>query len=249
MIIEMGANHIGEIRTLCLIAKPDFGIITNIGTAHIEGFGSFEGVVRAKTELYEYLRKVNGLALYNDRNPLLTEKIFRIVNRAVPYSDPDGIELLVEQIPSDMNLSVSVSYQHNSFQLNTNLFGSFNIENVKAAIATGIFFGVGIDDITQAIENYKPSGNRSQVNKTQENTLICDSYNANPTSMNLALKSFNSLIADSKVVIIGDMLELGEKSGEEHCRVLDYIRSMNIELALLVGPTFMNISEPSEFHS
>ena len=101
MIIEMGANHIGEIRTLCLIARPDYGIITNIGTAHIEGFGSGDGVIRAKTELYEYLRKVNGIALYNDKNPLLTEKIFRNVNRAVPYSDPTGIELLVEQIPSD----------------------------------------------------------------------------------------------------------------------------------------------------
>ena len=112
MIIEMGANHIGEIRTLCLIAKPDYGIITNIGTAHIEGFGSFEGVIRAKTELYEYLRKVNGIALYNDKNPLLAEKIFRIINRAVPFSDPTGIELLIEQIPSDLNLKVAVSYQH-----------------------------------------------------------------------------------------------------------------------------------------
>jgi UDP-N-acetylmuramoyl-tripeptide--D-alanyl-D-alanine ligase len=249
MIVEMGANHIGEIRTLCTIANPDYGIITNIGTAHIEGFGSFDGVVRAKTELYEYLRKVNGLALYNDRNPLLTEKIFRIINRAIPYSDPAGIELITEQLPSDLNLRVSVSYQHNSYQLNTNLFGSFNIENVKAAIATGLFFGVGIDDITEAIESYKPSGNRSQVNKTNINTLICDSYNANPTSMNLALKSFNSLIADSKVVIIGDMLELGEKSEEEHRRVLDYLRSMNIEKSLLVGPTFMKISDPSEFRS
>ena len=106
MIIEMGANHIGEIRTLCLIAKPDYGIITNIGTAHIEGFGSIEGVVKAKTELYEYLRKVNGIALYNDKNPFLTEKIFRIVNRAVPFSDPTGIELTMELMPSDLNLTL-----------------------------------------------------------------------------------------------------------------------------------------------
>ena len=107
MIIEMGANHIGEIRTLCLIARPDYGIITNIGTAHIEGFGSADGVIKAKTELYEYLRKVNGIALYNDKNHLLTEKIFKNVNRAVPFSDPTGIELLVEQIPSDLNLVIN----------------------------------------------------------------------------------------------------------------------------------------------
>ncbi len=98
MIIEMGANHIGEIRSLCNIAKPDYGIITNIGTAHLEGFGSVEGVMKAKTELYEYLRKVNGIAIYNDKNPLLTEKIFKIINRAVPFSDPTGIELIIEEV-------------------------------------------------------------------------------------------------------------------------------------------------------
>ena len=183
MIIEMGANHIGEIRTLCLIAKPDYGIITNIGTAHIEGFGSFEGVVKAKTELYEYLRKVNGIALYNDKNPLLAEKIFRIINRAVPFSDPTGIELIVEQMPSDLNLKVSVTYQHHTYNLNTNLFGSYNLENVKAAIAAGLFFGVEMNDIADAVENYQPANNRSQVKITRNNTLICDSYNANPTSM------------------------------------------------------------------
>ena len=107
LVIEMGANHIGEIRTLCLIAKPDYGIITNIGTAHLEGFGSFEGVVKAKTELYEHLRKVNGIAIFNDRNPLLSEKIFRMVNRAVPYSDPTGTVLIVDLLPSDLLLSVA----------------------------------------------------------------------------------------------------------------------------------------------
>jgi UDP-N-acetylmuramoyl-tripeptide--D-alanyl-D-alanine ligase len=118
---------------------------------------------------------------------------------------------------------------------------------VKAAIAAGLFLGVGMDDIAEAIESFTPSANRSQINKTQINTLICDSYNANPTSMNLALRSFDSLIADSKVVIVGDMLELGEKSEEEHLKVLDYLRSMNVEKSLLVGRTFMKISDKSEF--
>ena len=247
MIIEMGANHIGEIRTLCLIAKPDYGIITNIGTAHIEGFGSFEGVVKAKTELYEYLRKVNGIALYNEKNPLLAEKIFKIINRAVPFSDPTGIELVVEQISSELNLRASVSYMHQKYNLNTNLFGSYNLENVKAAIATGLFFDVGMADIIQAVESYQPANNRSQLKTTENNTLICDSYNANPTSMNLALESFARINAPSKAVIIGDMLELGEKSEEEHTKLVSLLKSFNIEMALLVGNSFSKVSGKSGF--
>jgi UDP-N-acetylmuramoyl-tripeptide--D-alanyl-D-alanine ligase len=247
MIIEMGANHIGEIRSLCLIAKPDYGIITNIGTAHIEGFGSYEGVIRAKTELYEYLRKVNGIALYNDKNPLLTEKIFKLINRAIPFSDPTGIELLVEKMPSDLNLKVSVTYQHHKYDVNTNLFGSYNIENIKAAIAAGLFFDVEMSDVAEAVENYQPANNRSQVKITSGNTLICDSYNANPTSMKLALESFSGLRADSKAVIIGDMLELGEKSEEEHSRLFNLIESLDIEKVILVGQIFRKVSGKSSF--
>jgi UDP-N-acetylmuramoyl-tripeptide--D-alanyl-D-alanine ligase len=249
MIIEMGANHIGEIRTLCLIARPDYGLITNIGTAHIEGFGSFEGVVKAKTELYEHLRKVNGIALYNDKNPLLTEKIFKIINRAVPFSDPTGIELVVEPMPSDINLRVSVTYQHYTHNISTNLFGNYNIENVKAAIAAGLFFGVGMGDIADAVRNYQPANNRSQIKVTHNNTLICDSYNANPVSMKLALDSFAGIKAESKTVIMGDMLELGEKSEEEHKKILSLLKSLEIEKVLLVGPQFQKVSSNSGFMS
>jgi UDP-N-acetylmuramoyl-tripeptide--D-alanyl-D-alanine ligase len=249
MIIELGANHIGEVRSLCLIARPDYGIITNIGTAHLEGFGSFDGVVRAKTELYDYLRKVNGIAIYNDKNPLLTEKIFRNINRAVPYSDPTGIELLVEQIPSSMNISVKAVYHHHSYEINTNLFGSYNIENLKAAIATGLFFEVEMDDIVAAVENYQPANNRSQVKKTKSNTLICDAYNANPTSMHLSLSSFAELDADNKMVIIGDMLELGEKSDEEHMKIVEELLSHNLNNSILVGPVFQRVSSKSGFRS
>src|SRR5450759_4545726 len=222
MIIEMGASHIGEIRTLCLIAKPDHGIITNIGTAHIEGFGSIDGVVRSKIELYEYLRKVNGIALYNDKDPLLAEKIFKIINRAVPFSDPTGTDLLVESVSSDLNLKISVAYLHHTFNISTNLFGKYNLENVRAAVASGLFLGVEINDIVEAVEKYQPANNRSQVKITKSNTLICDSYNANPTSMHLALESFSSIKADRKILILGDMLELGEKSEEEHIKTVSY---------------------------
>jgi len=249
MIIEMGANHIGEIRTLCLIAKPDYGIITNIGTAHIEGFGSADGVIKAKTELYEYLRKVNGIALYNDENHLLTEKIFKNINRAVPFSDPTGIELLVEPVPSDLYLSLTATYQHHTYNIKTNLFGSYNIENVKAAIATGLFFDVDMKHIVEAVEKYQPANNRSQIRKTNYNTLICDAYNANPTSMQLALESFISIQAEKKLVILGDMLELGEKSEDEHKKLLNELLSHNLGNSLLVGPIFQQISERTGFKS
>jgi UDP-N-acetylmuramoyl-tripeptide--D-alanyl-D-alanine ligase len=249
MIIEMGANHIGEIRTLCLIARPDFGMITNIGMSHIEGFGSFEGVVKAKTELYEYLRKVNGVALFNDKNPLLAAKIFRILNRAVPYSDPTGIELIVAPDASEINLKITVKYLHKVYNIASNLFGSYNLENLKAAIAAGLFFEADMKDISEAIEGYYPSNNRSEIKITDRNTLICDSYNANPASMIAALESFSALSAERKLVILGDMLELGEKSEEEHSRVLGRAGSIAEARVFLVGPLFGKAARWSGFKS
>jgi UDP-N-acetylmuramoyl-tripeptide--D-alanyl-D-alanine ligase len=245
MIVEMGANHIGEIRTLCLIAKPDYGIITNVGAAHLEGFGSFDGVIKAKTELYEYLKKTNGIALYNDKNPILTEKIFRFVNRAVPYSHPTGTELLVEQLPSEINLKLTADYQHKTSTINTNLFGRYNIENVKAAIASCLFLGVEMKDIVDAVENYSPGNNRSQIKVTSNNTIICDSYNANPKSMTKALESFAELKAEKKLIILGDMLELGEKSPEEHHNILKNLKESGIQDVYLVGTLFT--SQAKEF--
>ena len=249
LIIEMGANHVGEIRTLCLIAKPDYGIITNIGTAHIEGFGSKDGVIKAKTELYEHLRKVNGIALYNDKNPLLCEKIFKIVNRAVPFSDPTGIELTVNQVSSDLNLKLTATYSHQTYNISTNLFGQYNLENIKAAIGTGLFMGVEMKDIADAVENYLPANNRSQIKVTKNNTVICDSYNANPTSMHSVLESFSVIQGGEKLIILGDMLELGEKGEEEHIKVLDELESHKIKNVILIGPIFQKVSSKSGLRS
>jgi UDP-N-acetylmuramoyl-tripeptide--D-alanyl-D-alanine ligase len=248
MILEMGANHLGEIRALCNVSRPDYGIITNVGSAHLEGFGSFEGVLKAKTELYEHLRKVNGIAIYNDKNPLLTERIYKLVNRGVPYTNPTGVELVVEALPSEMNLAVRVKYQHRTHDIQTGLFGAYNLENIKAAIATGLFLGVEMDEIAEAISKYQPGNNRSQIKTTpQNNTLVCDSYNANPTSMLLALKSFFELKATKKVIILGDMLELGDKSEEEHLKLLKELQSLKPENVLLVGNTFQNVAADSGF--
>jgi UDP-N-acetylmuramoyl-tripeptide--D-alanyl-D-alanine ligase len=249
LIIEMGANHIGEIRTLCLIAKPDYGIITNIGNAHIEGFGSMEGVIKTKTELYEYLRKVNGIAFYNEKDALLSEKIYKIINRAVPFSDPTGIDLLIEPLPSDLNLKISLTYLHDTYNISTNLFGRYNLENVRAAISIGLFLGVELKDIIDAVEKYVPANNRSQVKPTKNNTLICDSYNANPTSMNAALSSFMTIKGTPKAVILGDMLELGDKSEEEHMKVLKELQYKVVEEVYLVGPVFKKISSESGFNA
>ena len=247
MIIEMGANHIGEIRTLCLIARPDYGIITNAGTAHIEGFGSLDGVVKAKTELYEYLRKANGVALYNDKDDILSERIYRMVNRAVPFSNPTGVELTIVPEPSDLNLCVSVTSQHKTYKIGTNMFGAYNIENIRAAIATGLFLGVEMEDIADAVGKYIPGNNRSQVMVTRNNTLICDSYNANPVSMRMAIESFAAIRAENKVCILGDMLELGDKSEEEHIKIHKVLSDNNLKNIMLAGPIFHKVSAGFRF--
>ncbi|MBG0859096.1 MAG: UDP-N-acetylmuramoyl-tripeptide--D-alanyl-D-alanine ligase [Bacteroidales bacterium] len=241
MVIELGASHVGEIRTLCLISKPDYGIITNIGTAHIEGFGTLDGVIKSKIELYEYLRKVNGVALYNDRDPLISEKIYKLVNRAVPFSNPTGIELIVKPEPSDLKLILTVTYQHKSYKIKTNLFGSYNLDNIRAAIATGLFMGINIDDISEAVEKYHPANNRSQIKVTKNNTLICDFYNANPASMALAIESFARIGAEKKMCILGDMLELGDRAEEEHIKILQLLQQHNLRDVFLTGPVFKKV--------
>ncbi len=243
LIIEMGASHQGEIRNLCMIARPDYGLITNIGAAHIEGFGSFENVVRAKTEIYEYLRKVNGLAIYNDKNPLITEQIYRLVNRAVPYSAPDGINLSVETLSADPNLVLKVEHGKKEFVINTKLFGKYNKENIHAALASSIFMGAQTEVAVKVIEEYIPNLNRSEIKNTGKNMLICDSYNANPESMRRAIESFSEIKADKKVVILGDMLELGSKSFDEHLNILRMLNSLGISNVMLVGQNFRNCAK------
>jgi len=247
MVIEMGASHLGEIRTLCMIAKPDYGMITNVSSAHIEGFGTLEGVWKAKTELFEYLRKVNGIALYNDKDNVLTEKIFRLVNRAVPFSDPTGVELTVTPGPAGLALAVTVKYQHSVHKIQTRLFGDFNTENIRAAIATGLFFGVEMKDIIKAVEDYNPGSNRSQIIKTKNNILICDSYNANPLSMKLAIESFSHIPAENKICILGDMLELGNKSEDEHIKIHKVLSDNNLRNVMLAGPIFSKVSAGFRF--
>jgi len=243
MVVEMGANHKGEIAGLCQIAMPTHGIITNIGRAHIEGFGSFEDVKAAKSELYRWLGGSGGTALYNDQNSILKELVSAIVQNAVPYSRPAGSRLKVEVAQTEsMFLAVKAVYEKHDYVFSTNLFGSYNIDNVWAAIATGLCFGVPVSEITDAVSSYKPVNNRSQVADTGRNVLICDSYNANPSSMEMAISSFAALKAERKMVVLGDMLELGSESHSGHAAVIAQLRNLGNAEIVLIGPRFREVA-------
>ncbi len=243
MVVEMGANHKGEIAGLCQIAMPTHGIITNIGKAHIEGFGSFEDVKAAKSELYRWLGGSGGTALYNDQNAILKELVSGTVRNAVPYSRPAGSRLHLEVAQTEsMFLAVKAVYEKHDYVFSTNLFGSYNIDNVWAAIATGLCFGVPLSDITDAISSYKPVNNRSQVADTGRNVLICDSYNANPSSMEMAISSFAALKAERKMVVLGDMLELGPESQSGHAAVINQLKSLGDTEIVLIGPRFREVA-------
>lgn len=247
MVVEMGANHKGEIAALCEIAMPTIGIITNIGKAHIEGFGSLEDVREAKSELYHWLRKNAGVAIYNEKSNTLKELIFNIVHKAVPYSDPYGTDLIVEAAEADdLYLKVTADYEGRQYTFTTNLFGSYNTDNVRAAMAVGVFLEVPFSDIIDAVSSYKPANNRSQVVNTGRNILICDSYNANPSSMEKAINSFSGVRAEKKMVILGDMLELGSESDSAHDKVISDLKALEGAVIFVVGPLFSAASERSE---
>ena len=238
LVVEMGANHMGEITALCAATMPTHGIITNIGTAHIEGFGTFENVRKAKSELYQSLRENNGTAIYNDDNPILCELVSGMTN-TVPYSAPGGHTLSATPAGDDlMLLEVKAVIDGREHCFKTELFGSYNLDNVRAAMATGLLFGIPEGEIIDAVSSYKPSNNRSQVTETGRNTVIRDAYNANPSSMEKALASFAALKAGKKMVILGDMLELGSESAHGHAAVIRQLRNIGDIRAVLVGPLF-----------
>ena len=250
-IIEMGANHPGEIRDLCRIAEPNYGLITNVGKAHLEGFGSFEGVVRAKTELYDYIREKGGTIFVNTDNPILkdrsenTERIFYGTSREAfvqgrIIDSEDYLEL------EWRNSCYPVFDEEFQFRVKTQLVGNYNFENVLAAVCIAEFFN-NIEALratarqNNAIADYAPANNRSQSLKTERNTLIIDAYNANPSSMQVALDNFLSLKISPKMVIIGEMKELGEYAPEEHRKLVERLKESAIDKVILCGENFSNI--------
>jgi UDP-N-acetylmuramoyl-tripeptide--D-alanyl-D-alanine ligase len=237
-VIEMGANHPGEIKKLVEIVDPDFGLITNIGKAHLEGFGSFEGVIKTKGELYDYLRTKGGKVFINMENPYL-RSIAKDLEH-IKYATTAGYELWGESLSCSpfLKLRWFTDYSKTGHEVQTNLIGSYNLENALAAICAGREFKVSNEDIRIALEEYIPSNNRSQLKLTEQNTLIIDAYNANPTSMAAALKNFQQYEAPLKAVILGSMKELGIQSEEEHKRLAFNIAGSNFDRVFLIGSEF-----------
>jgi UDP-N-acetylmuramoyl-tripeptide--D-alanyl-D-alanine ligase len=245
-IIEMGANHPGEIKTLSEIACPDYGIITNVGKAHLEGFGSFEGVMRTKAELYDYIAAFGEKIFINSSNQFLqnmAEKSGLNHNeKKVTYqlSTSDEMQALSYKISGNTPyLQIQCTNSKGTvFDINTKLTGNYNAENVMAAITIGDYFHLTIDELMKGIESYEPKNNRSQLYRTKHNELIIDAYNANPTSMMASILNFAELNNDNKMLILGDMLELGEYSGTEHQNIIDLLKKLNFKNVMLVGKEF-----------
>ena len=240
-VVEMGANHPGEIKTLVEIVCPDYGLITNVGRAHLEGFGSFEGVIRTKGELYDFLRADAGTAFINNDNQYLKDISHDL--RLVKYGHTPADDLLVlgEFIDCNPTLHFRWKQQGSPFspmEVQTRLIGSYNLDNALAAACVGTIFAVPAEDISAALSEYTPSNNRSQLTKTADNQLIVDAYNANPTSMAAALDSFAHVKAERKMVILGDMKELGEVSQAEHNSILNRLAELQLQQVWLVGSEF-----------
>ena len=236
-VIEMGANHPGEIKTLVHIAEPDYGIITNVGKAHLQGFGSFEGVIRTKGELYDFLReKGNATIFIQNENPYLNKIAAGLT--CVRYGQTPGLNVTGKVVACSPFLHFSWTAEGISHDVQTHLIGAYNLDNSLAAVAIGRYFGVEDTKICHALSSYVPQNNRSQLVHTASNTLIVDAYNANPTSMMAALENFRQMEAAHKVAILGDMKELGEGSHEEHQKVVDFLKECGFERVMLVGPEF-----------
>lgn len=248
-VIEMGANHPGEIRTLVNIAEPDTGIITNVGRAHLQGFGSFEGVKRTKGELYDYLaaKSSDSLIFINaDDADLKQMADDRGITHRIQYGthERDGSAVCGEITGCDpfLNFRWGANAQL-STEVSTHLIGAYNIYNMLAAAAIGLHFGVSQQDISDALSEYVPSNNRSQMTVTANNRLIVDAYNANPTSMAAALTNFRDMKAEGKMVILGEMGELGDDTAEEHVKVMRFLSEAAIADIWLVGNAFRRAAE------
>jgi UDP-N-acetylmuramoyl-tripeptide--D-alanyl-D-alanine ligase len=239
-IVEMGANHIGEIANLCQISAPNYGYITNFGKAHLEGFGSAEGVVKGKCELYDYLKSNEGVVFINGDDKKQVQQI----------GDYKSVNIFSKDNRSNIQVSMTsqtpfISFESQGCTMESQLVGIYNFSNAAAAIAMGCFFEVSLENIKKGIASYTPNNNRSQIIQKGSNTIILDAYNANPSSMEVALDNFNSMISPLKIVILGDMFELGVHSKSEHQAVIDEVNSLNFSSAYYVGSHFFELASDS----
>ena len=243
-IIEMGANHLNEIANLCVIAEPDFGYITNFGNAHLEGFKSLEGVIKGKSELYDYLKSNKKFIFYNSDNKKQSNILNGYANTFTYGVNDDSNCSILNCSNQD---SVHVNYR--SELIKSNIYGDYNFENICIAIAIGEYFGVSFEQIKKGIESYLPENNRSQVTITERNTVVLDAYNANPTSMKLALESFCKTSYTNKMIIVGDMFELGNDSIHYHQEIINYLEKINDSIIYIVGEYFCNTKHSDKIKS
>ena len=234
-VIEMGANHQKEIELLCSLAEPNIGYITNFGKAHLEGFGGFEGVIKGKSELYDYLKENNQTILVNEADEIQREKT-KNYSEKITFGADDSQYYFEKFVENNL---VGVIYKGQKIQ--SNLTGDYNFTNICAAVSLGLYFDIDFEEIKAAIENYKPTNMRSQVVEKNGKTLVLDTYNANPSSMALSLNNF-SQFTGSKTVIIGDMLELGEESVTEHQKIWELAQSLNLDEIITVGSIFKQVN-------
>ncbi|HEY4324492.1 MAG TPA: UDP-N-acetylmuramoyl-tripeptide--D-alanyl-D-alanine ligase [Mucilaginibacter sp.] len=245
-VIEMGANHQKEIEFLCDIAQPTHGLITNVGKAHLEGFGGVEGVKKGKGELYDYLKKSeskngSGVAFINSDNDILIEmKRVRNLSNVILYgSNKDALVAgsIIENSPL-LTLRWTNNNTTETYTTKTQLTGTYNLDNILAAITIGVYFGLTDKEINDGIENYQPKNNRSQIVQTETNTLICDYYNANPSSMFVAIENIGKINAKRKVLILGDMFEMGEEAAAEHAAVIKKAMETLVDERIFIGKEF-----------
>jgi len=235
-VVEMGANHLNEIKFLCSIAEPNYGYITNFGKAHLEGFGSFENIVKEKSELYNFIKTINGTVFINSDDKIQVKQSKRA----------NIIEFNQKLIQfKEANPFVKVIFKDTI--INSNLIGKYNFTNIAAAITIGDYFKVSTEHIKIAIENYIPTNNRSQIISKNTNEIILDAYNANPNSMEEALDNFNLLKSKNKIAILGDMFELGKSSLQEHQKIADLATSFNFNNVYLIGKAFSTITVKNAF--
>ncbi|KIA88852.1 UDP-N-acetylmuramoyl-tripeptide--D-alanyl-D-alanine ligase [Kaistella jeonii] len=237
-VVEMGANHQKEIEMLCKIAQPNLGYITNFGKAHLEGFGGVEGVIKGKSEMYEYLIKNKQTLLVNENDPIQVEKTKNYVDKITFGKESSDFQF--EEF-SDQNF-VGLSFKGNQAQ--SHLTGNYNFTNLCAAASLGFHFKVGFEDIKKAIENYIPTNMRSQILEKDGKVFVLDTYNANPSSMAESLKNF-STFKGTKTIIIGDMLELGADSETEHHAILELAQTLHFDEIITVGNHFRKVNQIS----
>jgi UDP-N-acetylmuramoyl-tripeptide--D-alanyl-D-alanine ligase len=244
-IVEMGANHPGEIAQLCKIADPDYGIITNIGRAHLEGFGSFEAIKKTKAELYDYLKKKNGIIFYNSDNSILSELTKSIRNK-ISFGSKNA-DLSGHPVFSPPFINAEVHFPNDNLYFKSKLTGDYNFENIMAAGCIGHYFGVDPQVIQKAIKNYTPGNNRSQLIEKNNLKIIMDAYNANPTSMQASIDSFVSSFSNPRYLILGDMLELGSQELNDHISILEKTKKHSFSEVLLVGNAFTRAAKNFPF--